>query len=304
MEIDRTAMIEQVLKNWDLWYPQITGQFHADSPRLTFRIHTCLQDYILKGQPCSVLENTVKSNVNAHLFLGNQHKMAPRLYPTKTGACYISDHGYRFYLVEFIDGRQMEETTEDEYKIGQAARMLHDLQGYDVKSPAPQSKARFYTWFRDRSFVKEYDAILNEIPDFEKLDRCFVHTDIGPHNTVLRQDGKVMFIDLDDAGIGSRYLDIGWPFIMQFVHFDHGTGKMDYRFDLAQSFLRGYFGEREISREAYDLIFYGAMQMHISYMQSYGPDAVEDLWKILLFGMAQKEPLWELVRKTEREKEM
>ena len=35
--------------------------------------------------------------------------------------------------------------------------------------------------------------------------------------------------------------------------------------------------------------------MHISYMQSYGPDAVEDLWKILLFGMEQKETLWEAV---------
>ena len=70
---------------------------------------------------------------------------------------------------------------------------------------------------------------------------------------------------------------------------------VNYRFDLAQSFLRGYFGESKISREEYDLIFYGAMQMHISYMQSYGPDAVEDLWNILLFGMDQKELLWKIV---------
>ena len=100
--------------------------------------------------------------------------MAPKLYPTKTGEFYICSQGYWFYLMEFIDGRQMEETTEDEYKIGQAARKLHSLQGYDVKSPAPQSKARFYTWFRDRSFVKEYDAILNEIPDFEKLEQLAI----------------------------------------------------------------------------------------------------------------------------------
>ena len=105
-----------------------------------------------------------------------------------------------------------------------------------------------------------------------------------------------MLIDLDDAGIGSRFLDLGWPFIMQFVDFNHSTGEMNYRFDLAQSFLRGYFGENELSRKEYDLIFDGAIQMHISYMKSYGPDAVKDLWAILLFGMEQKEPLWEMLR--------
>ncbi len=294
--MEYTSMIETVLKNWELDNPEIGERFNDNSPRLIFRIHTCSQDYVLKGQPCSISEDTVKSNVSAHLFLGNKNGMAPKLYPTKIGEFYISDQGYWFYLMEFIDGRQMEETPEDEYKIGQAARKLHALQGYDTKSPDPYTKPLFYTWFRDRSFVKEFDAILDSIPDFEMLDQCFVHTDIGPHNTMLKSDGKVMFIDLDDTGIGSRYLDLGWPFIMQFVDLNHETDEMNYRFDLAKSFMRGYFGEDEISREEYDLIFYGAMQMHISYMQSYGPDAVEALWQILLFGMEQKELLWEMLQ--------
>ena len=294
--MDYTSMIETVLKNWKLDNPEIGERFNDNSPRLIFRIHTCSQDYVLKGQPCSISEDTVKSNVSAHLFLGNKNGMAPKVYPTKTREFYISDQGYWFYLMEFIEGRQMEETPEDEYKIGQAARKLHALQDYDIKSPDPYTKPLFYTWFRDRSFVKEFDAILDSIPDFEMLDQCFVHTDIGPHNTMLKSDGKVMFIDLDDTGIGSRYLDLGWPFIMQFVDLNHETDEMNYRFDLAKSFMRGYFGEDEILREEYDLIFYGAMQMHISYMQSYGPDAVEALWQILLFGMEQKELLWEMLQ--------
>ena len=191
----------------------------------------------------------------------------------------------------------MEETPEDEYKIGQAARKLHNLQGYDVKSPMTQSKERFYAWFRKHSFVKEFDAILDALPDFEALDQCVVHTDIGPHNTMLRQDGKPVFIDLDDAGIGSRYLDLGWPFIMQFVDFNHDTEEMNYRFDLAKSFLKGYFDEDKISRKEYDLLFHGAIYMHISYMQVYGPYAVDSLWKILLFGTEHKEPLWAMLQR-------
>lgn len=296
-EIRDRSQIETILKNWELDAPEIDEQFNEESERLIFRIRTLSQDYLLKGQPCGMSETTVKSNVRAHLFLGNEKGMAPKLYPTKTGEFYISNQGYWFYLMEFIEGRKLEETPEDAYKIGQAARKLHNLQGYDVKSPMTQSKERFYTWFLKHSFVKEFDAILDALPDFEMLDQCFVHTDIGPHNTMLRQDGEVVFIDLDDAGIGSRYLDVGWPFIMQFVDFNHETEEMNYRFDLAQNFLRGYFGEGKISRKEYDLIFQGAIQMHISYMQVYGPYAVDSLWKILLFGIEQKEQLWKMIQR-------
>jgi len=72
---------------------------------------------------------------------------------------------------------------------------------------------------------------------------------------------------------------------------------MNYRFDLAESFLNGYYGREEILREEYDLLWDGAVYMHISYMQCYGPYAVDSLWKILKFGMEQKEVLWEKWRK-------
>ena len=286
--------IRDVLDHWKLSNPRPETQLHENTTRQIFVIQTDSGRYVLKGFPEDIPESTVQSNVRAHLFLGNEKGLAPRIYPARTGEYYVCNQGYRFYLMEYIEGRPMEETPEDAYRIGQAARKLHDLKGYSVKSPETQSKKRFYEWFRDRSFVKEFDAILDELPDFEKLDQCLIHSDLGPHNMMLREDGKAIFIDLDDAGIGSRYLDLGWPFIMQFVDFDHDP-EMKYRFDLAESFLKGYYGEEGISREEYDLLFYGAEQMHISYMQSYGPYAVDSLWEILNYGMEQKETLWERI---------
>ncbi|MBO4695659.1 MAG: aminoglycoside phosphotransferase family protein [Lachnospiraceae bacterium] len=285
-----------VLTNWDLKNPQIEEQIKEGPERPVFVIKADSGKYILKGFSCEMPEPTIESNVEAHRFLGNEKGLAPCIFPTKTGAYYLKDNGYWFYLMEFVEGRQMEETPDDEFRIGQAAAKLHRLQGYRRKSPFKQSKAGYYEWFRDRSFVKEFDAILDALPDFEKLDQCFVHTDMGPHNTMLRKNGEVVFVDLDDSGIGSRYLDLGWPFIMQFVNFNDDTEEMDYRFDLAESFLKGYYGEAGITREEFDLIFRGAEQMHISYMQSYGPYAVDSLWKILNYGIEQKEVLWNRIQ--------
>lgn len=298
-DTDETNLVEKVLTHWDLDSPRIESRFHEESGRLIYKIASASKYYLLKGFADGTPEVTIAGNVNAHLFLGNEHGMAPQLYPSRNGEYYVKNDGYWFYLMDFIDGRQLEETPEDEYKLGQAARKMHSLQGYCEKSPMTQSKERYYTWFRNHVFVKEFDAILDAIPDFEKLDQCFVHTDIGPHNAMLRNDGEAVFIDLDDSGIGSRYLDLGWPFIMQFVDFNHETEEMRYRFDLAKSFLSGYYGNEGIPREEFDLVFQGAIQMHISYMQAYGPYAVDSLWKILRFGMEQKEVLWEMIQKKE-----
>lgn len=283
---------QSVLGHWELHNPCVEERLNGKPPRLVYKIKTNSGLFVLKGYPYETPEATIWSNVQAHLFLGNEKGLAPRIYPLKNGRLYLCDQGYWFYLMEFIEGRQMEETPEDEYRLGLAAKKLHALQSYSVKSPDSQSKKRFYEWFRDRPFVREFDAILDSIPNFEKHDQCFIHSDMGPHNAMLSHDGRVVFIDLDDSGIGSRYLDLGWPFIMQFVDFNHETEGMRYRFDLAESFLKGYYGEKGITREEYDLIFYGAEQMHISYMQSYGPYAVDSLWKILNYGMNQKEKLW------------
>lgn len=294
-------LIESVLKHWNIQAPylkQIYGKIPEDADtasRIICRIGTKTQDYVLKGIP-AIPEATIRSNVQAYLFLGNEHAMAPKVYPNAEGTYYIREQQYYFFLMEYIDGRPMEETVSDEYLIGQLTRKLHSLTNEGSASPFTQSKDRYYGWFAERSFKKEFDEILDSLPDFASLSQCFVHTDIGPHNTMMRAAGEVCFIDLDDSGIGSRYLDLGWPFIMQFVDFNHETEEMCYRFDLARSFLAGYYGDEKIPREEYDLLFQGAVQMHIAYMKVYGPEAVLPLWRILKFGMAQKEPLWALLK--------
>ncbi len=295
--MEKKQRIINALQHWGFTEITIIQQFHEESTRLTFHVEADGKHFLVKGLPEEKTEEVIKGNTLAQEYLGNQKEVAPKLLYTPDGAAYKKLGDYWFYVLEWIEGANLEETPEDEYDLAVLAKKLHSFRDYEYPCALTEDKQMYYEWFGDKPFKPEFDAILDSLPDFKTLDRCLIHTDLGPHNSVRNKQGEVMLIDLDDAGIGSRYLDLGWPFIMQFVDFNHDTEEMKYRFDLAESFLDGYYGTEEISREEYDLLWQGAVYMHISYMQCYGPYAVDSLWRILKFGMAQKEVLWEKWRK-------
>lgn len=294
--------LHEILTYWGFSDTELIQYFHPDSPRIVAKIRNGNNYYILKGIPDTRDgelrgEQTIRGNVLAHQFLGNQNGIAPRIFPTKCDQqkYYLKKDGYWFYLIEFIQGRPMQETPEDELMLGKLARVLHSLEGYSSPSALNENKQRFYSWFSEKPFKAAFDMLLDNLPDFSRYDRCLIHTDLGPHNTIVRINGDAVLIDLDDSGIGSRYLDLGWAFIMQFVEHTENM-QLSYRYNLALAFLKGYYGTTHISEKEYDLLWQGAVYMHISYMQSYGPDAVDSLWKILQFGLAQKPVLWKMIK--------
>lgn len=295
--MEKRNIILKALEFWGFSDMEIIQQFHEESTRLTFHVIADGKHLLIKGLPEEKTEDVIKGNTFALEYLGNRKGLAPKLVHTPDGALYIKLDDYWFYVLEWIDGENLEETPRDEYDLAVLAKKLHSFRDYEYPCALTEDKQMFYEWFEDKPFKTEFDAILDELPDFKTLDRCLIHTDLGPHNSVRNKQGEVMLIDLDDAGIGSRHLDLGWPFIMQFVDFNHDTEEMKYRFDLAESFLKGYYEGAEFTREEYDLLWHGAVYMHISYMQCYGPYAVDSLWSILKFGMAQKEVLWKLIKK-------
>ncbi|MDE6875354.1 MAG: aminoglycoside phosphotransferase family protein [Lachnospiraceae bacterium] len=318
MEIEEERKREVGLLSgyWGLPDASLSAVFHEKTERRVYMLTSGSGKYILKGIPDTKDEQVIAGNVSTHEFLGNKKGIAPKLLYTADQKRYIRTGGFYYYMMECIDGRQLAETPQDEYDLGCLARLLHSFgrkNRTDILFPSALSgrKERFYSWFVDRPFKPLFDALLDGLPDFFDLDQCLIHSDLGPHNAMRRKNGAVVLIDLDDSGIGSRHLDLGWAFIMQFVDFDHATGAMRYRFDLALAFLCGYYHGRKpetkdgraagrkddqddtLTRAEYDLLWQGAIFMHISYMKTYGPYAVDSLWKILQFGIGQKEKLWE-----------
>jgi Ser/Thr protein kinase RdoA (MazF antagonist) len=285
-----------ISKNWGFKKSIIISKYNVSGGRVVYKVSTECGDVIIKGIPIEIKEEIVTENIKAHEYLGNAKKLAPSLIYLSDGRTYLKEELHYYYIMEYVQGRQLQETEEDELILGQAAAKLHQLTDYNGNCSfnSEDEKNKFRGWFLERNFKAEYDSIIDSLPNFKEHKQCFIHTDISPHNAMLNSGGQVIFIDLDDSGIGCQYIDLGWPFIMQFVDFNKKTHEMKYRFDLAKSFLKGYYGEKEISKEELDMIWNGAIYMHIAYMQCFGPEAVDSLWKILKFGMKQKERLYQI----------
>ena len=83
--------IQNILTKWDLKNPYIEEQIKEDLHRPVYKIKADQGCYILKGFSGDTPESTIMSNVSAHLFLGNEKDLAPRVYSVKTGA-YSNKH--------------------------------------------------------------------------------------------------------------------------------------------------------------------------------------------------------------------
>lgn len=291
----------KILNNWGILSAEILQQFGVGGSRCVYKIQTEIGTIILKGQPIDSKEEFILGNIHAHEFLGNMYHMAPKIYYRPDGTAFWKNDDHYYYLMEFIEGRQAQETIKDEKLLGVASAKLHQLPGYlehstfDVNATIEKVKQ----WFSEYPWKNEFDELIAALPDFSQYNQCFIHTDIGPHNTIIR-DGSIVFIDLDDAGLGSQFIDLGWPFIMQFVDYNKQTHEMKYRFDLAKAFLEGYISVIDISKNEYDLLWQGAIFMHISYMKCFGQEAEQSLWNILKFGIKQKAELFAMLNETKK----
>lgn len=271
---------------------EIVERYNPGSPRIICKARADGDVLIVKCIPDSVDEKIIVGNTSAHRFLGKRG-LAPTLIRFPDGGDYVREHGFWVYMFGFIDGEILSESPEDEYALGVLARRLHSTDGYTLPSWFDGDTAPYRGKYRDKPWAADYDRILDSLPDFRTLEQCFFHSDIGPHNAMRDRDGNVYFIDLDDSGLGSRWLDAGYPFIAQYVtERDGDGGSYGYNFDAALAFLRGYYGGEPIPRDEYDLLWHGAVFMQISYLEVFGVDKVDDMWRILCFGQSQKEALW------------
>lgn len=285
--------LDKIACFWGLNNVKFKKSFEAKGGRSVDLISSEQGNFILKGFNNDIGEEQINKYTLALQYLSNKNiKLSPKIIENQNKQLYSKFCHRYYYLMEYVEGRQLKEVPEEEYALGKAAAILHTYNDYFIESELNVNTRieSMYQRFYEYPFKIEYDKVVESLPDFDYYKKAFIHTDIGAHNAILSKTGNVIFIDFDDAGRGSIYIDAGYPLITQFIRYQK-NGELKFDFNNAKAFYDGYFSKTKMNQQEKQLIFDGAVFMQLMYMPCYGEEGVRPMWEILNFALKNKDKI-------------
>lgn len=76
------SLYKMVMEEYGFHDTKIIEQLHKDTERLIYLVEADGKKFLLRGLPDSVSEDKILDNTRAHIYLGNQKEMAPKLINT------------------------------------------------------------------------------------------------------------------------------------------------------------------------------------------------------------------------------
>ena len=121
-------------------------------------------------------------------------------------------------------------------------------------------RPEFYDIAQALPFAGAYASYVQSLPDFDTLPRTLIHGEVIG-NTLQKEDGTLVILDWDEAGVGPRVFDIGHPLIGTFV-----TEELQVQGTLIQAFYRGYFSRVALPNQEIQHIFDAALFYALRYI--------------------------------------
>ncbi len=294
-----TDLISFIKSNWGLENIKAPEVLQKNKEREVYLAKSGEDSFVLKIFHSEQAKKSIMKYTDVLAFvMQSEFKYAPKIFKSLSGNYIVYKQGSPSYLMEYIKGEEIKENENDEYRLGALLAELHMLQGCPIFSDIDTSKsiAAMLTRFDKYSFKDEYEDIVKRLPDFSMMKQSFIHTDVHPQNAIKRDNGEICLIDFDEAGIGSTYIDLGYPLITQFVQFtgrkENGIvpdiNKLEFHYNEAKAFYNGYFSISPMPDDEKQFIFDGAVFMQLLYMPVFGDDAVQYMWRILTFALDNK----------------
>jgi len=284
--------IESIEKHYNFNRLKVIKDFKVKGGRKVLLIQTENRKYIVKIYSNSSTEDKIDRDCSAILFLNKQKiKFAPQLILNIDYQKYTKVNNRFLYILEYIEGKELVENSENFYNLGKALFKLHQLNNFKLQSTLDYEKikTKMLSLLPDQSFKKEYDDIIHCLPTLKTDKHVFIHTDITCFNAKYDTKGNLIFLDFDDAGMGSKFIDIAQPLITQFVRFDHGIMKFNKQNAIA--FYKGYQFKEKFTNEEKELIFQISKFMQLIQIPWFGKENEIYLWQILKFGINHKHDL-------------
>lgn len=218
--------------------------------------------FILKVADESASEESVRKNSAVFEFLAQHGFPAPRVLRTRAGRDYAAFDSALAYVLTYVEGRTPPAVPTTFRKLGDLMGRLHRLEGYPHRSNFTVGSEVPVMLERGRRFGADpkYMDLVRDLPNFDDVPVALIHTDVGPHNAVETRNGDLVLVDWDDAGLGPRIFDLGFPLICTFV-----TERFQYDLESARSFYEAYQSNVLLSMEEQALLFEAGMFCVLSY---------------------------------------
>jgi len=184
-------------------------------------------------------------------------------------------------VFEYIPGAAPALRPEIYRQLGEITGSLHRIEGYPhpylftVADVMPE----FFELAKGLPFGRDYLDLVNTLPDFEVLPMALIHGEIIG-NTLQKEDGSLIIVDWDEAGLGTRILDPGHPLIQVFLSEDRVFAQ-----DLARAFYQGYFSKVTLTPAEIDHLFAAGLFYALRYI-IYGDTPKR--WRRIQFALAHK----------------
>ena len=275
-----------IKEHWRLTNVDLPKVLKKSGERIVYEVTSNEGKYVFKVADPSKGAKAVTKDTQILQCFNDVAYPAPRLLLTSKGESYVQENGKFVYAISFIDGDEPELTVENYMLLGQTAANLHSLRGYTIttnftaQNEIPRMLARAEKYNMDPL----YEKLVSGLPDFENLPKCLIHTDIGAHNSIKQSSGNIILVDWDDAGIGTRILDIGFPLICDFI------SSKDYAFDAerAKGFYESYCSMIDLTNTEKQLLFDAALFYALSYTIFDETGIVNGQWKKVLSAIEHK----------------
>lgn len=273
-----------ITQNWPLTNPTIE-LLKKSGERTVYKVSADEGTFIFKIADPAKSEATVLKDTQILRFFEEVDYPAPRLLLSREHTNYVLHDGKCIYALSYLEGSEPASNKENYAKLGEVTAKLHSLKGYTIPTDFTAEVEIPTMLARAEKFGMEarYAELVKALPDFSRLPTCLIHTDIGSHNSIQLPSGKIVLVDWDDAGIGTRILDLGFPLICDFV-------TKDLRFDKerAEAFYKAYCSIVELTDEEKEHLFDAGLFYALSYTIFDDSGIVEGQWQKVLWAIEHK----------------
>lgn len=276
--------IDFITQNWPLTNPTIE-LLKQSGERTVYRVNADEGKFIVKVADPAKSEATVLKDTQILRFFEAVDYPAPRLLLSKAGTNYVLHNSKCIYALSYLEGNEPERNVGNYAMLGEVTAQLHLLQGYTIPTDFTAEAEVPIMLERAKKFNMDahYSELVKALPDFSRFPTCLIHTDIGSHNSVQLPTGEIELIDWDDAGIGTRILDLGFPLICDFV-----TKELVFEKDRAKAFYEAYCSVIELTEDEKKHLFDAGLFYALSYTIFDNAGIVEGQWHKVLWAIEHK----------------